>query len=63
MQLRISFIVVLACAALAQARYLNVHGDPLQKCSQAGMALTGYTRSGECYAHDDDQGLCVMCDV
>jgi hypothetical protein len=25
------------------------------------MALTGYTRSGQCYAHDDDHGSHHVC--
>jgi hypothetical protein len=59
--LRVALIVVLACATLVHARYLNVHGDPLQKCSRSGMALTGFTRSGECYMHDDDHGSHHVC--
>ena len=57
----VSLLAFVACASLVQASYLNVHGDPLQRCSQAGMALTGYTRSGECYAHDDDHGSHHVC--
>jgi hypothetical protein len=49
--LSFALIVMLACSSLVHARYLNLHGDPLQKCSHTGMALTGYTRSGQCYAH------------
>jgi uncharacterized protein (DUF2237 family) len=51
--LRFLILALLACAS--HARYLNVHGGALQKCSQHGMALTGFSRTGECYAHDDDQ--------
>ncbi len=57
--LRFLILALLACAS--HARYLNVHGSALQKCSQHGMALTGFSRTGECYAHDDDQGSHHVC--
>lgn len=41
--------------------YLNVLGDALQKCSGPGMALTGFTRTGHCVAHDDDAGSHHVC--
>ena len=28
--------------------HLNVNGTALARCSQQGMALTGFTRTGEC---------------
>jgi uncharacterized protein (DUF2237 family) len=59
--LRLFVFALLACAVPARARYLNVHGGALQKCSQHGMALTGFSRTGECYAHDDDQGSHHVC--
>ena len=34
--------------APASAALQNVNGGELQKCSGAGMALTGFTRNGKC---------------
>ena len=31
-----------------------MNGGALAKCSGAGMALTGFTRTGECVDQDDD---------
>ncbi|KAL1519042.1 hypothetical protein AB1Y20_003310 [Prymnesium parvum] len=45
-------------AALA---YRNVHGGELERCSGAGMALTGFTRSGHCVDRYDDQGSHHIC--
>merc|ERR1712039_951621 len=39
----------------------NVLGGELQKCSQPGMALTGFTRNGQCMDHDDDAGSHHVC--
>lgn len=39
----------------------NVHGRPLQPCSQAGMAKTGYTRSGQCIDQEGDTGSHHIC--
>jgi uncharacterized protein (DUF2237 family) len=47
-------------AALASA-YTNVLGTPLKKCSSAGMALTGFTRQGECVDEHDDDGSHHIC--
>ena len=47
-------------AALAAA-YTNVLGTPLKKCSGAGMALTGFTRQGECVDMNDDAGSHHIC--
>lgn len=41
--------------------YLNVYGQPLQPCSQDGMALTGYIRSGYCVDRWNDQGSHHVC--
>eukprot|EP00801_Mesodinium_rubrum_P012848 Mrub_12974.p1 GENE.Mrub_12974~~Mrub_12974.p1 ORF type:complete len:166 (+),score=38.15 Mrub_12974:24-521(+) len=43
------------------SEYLNVYGRKLEKCSGAGMALTGFTRTGECTDHDDDAGSHHIC--
>merc|ERR1719409_1062729 len=41
--------------------YTNVLGTPLKKCSGAGMALTGFTRTGECVDQNDDAGSHHIC--
>ena len=45
----------------ADANYLSVTGKELEKCSGPGMALTGFTRTGQCVAHDDDAGSHHVC--
>ena len=47
--------------AIAAAAYLNVNGTTLQHCSGPGMALTGFTRSGECIDRNDDAGSHHIC--
>ncbi|KAL7532263.1 hypothetical protein ACHAWF_004071 [Thalassiosira exigua] len=39
----------------------NVYGDPLEPCSQPGMAKTGYTRSGQCVDQEGDTGSHHIC--
>ena len=41
--------------------YRNIYGQPLQDCSHEGMALTGYTRTGQCVNEIDDQGSHHIC--
>merc|ERR1711871_92751 len=41
--------------------HLNVFGEPLQRCSHTGMALTGFTRSGSCEDVEDDVGTHHIC--
>jgi len=41
--------------------YVNVNGGTLQKCSGNGMALTGFTRNGQCIDQDDDAGSHHIC--
>ena len=41
--------------------YKNVYGGELQRCSKKTMALTGFTRDGECRNHDDDAGSHHVC--
>merc|ERR1719261_2263681 len=41
--------------------YTNVNGGPLQKCSGKGMALTGFTRNGQCIDQNDDAGSHHIC--
>merc|ERR1712178_426037 len=53
---------VLLALAVAQAQaYLNVNGTTLKSCSGPGQALTGFTRSGHCVAHNDDAGSHHVC--
>ena len=52
--------LVLALLPLAAA-YRNVNGGELASCSSSGMALTGYTRSGECIDQNDDAGSHHVC--
>lgn len=42
-------------------KYKNVYGNTLQSCSQEGMALTGWTRSGQCVDFNDDTGSHHIC--
>jgi uncharacterized protein (DUF2237 family) len=39
----------------------NVLGTPLLPCSAAGMAVTGYDRTGSCNAHSTDRGSHNVC--
>jgi len=39
----------------------NVHGSALKLCSEDGMAMTGFTRTGTCTEKDDDQGSHHIC--
>merc|ERR1711966_521536 len=41
--------------------YTNVLGGNLQKCSGDGMALTGFTRNGQCIDRNDDAGSHHIC--
>jgi len=41
--------------------YRNVFGESLSSCSQDGMALTGFTRTGYCVDRNDDQGSHHIC--
>merc|ERR1712046_340857 len=41
--------------------YLNVNNTTLQRCSHAGMALTGFTRNSQCVDQDDDHGSHHIC--
>merc|ERR1719491_202262 len=41
--------------------YLNLYGKPLESCSEDGMALTGFTRSGSCVELDEDVGSHHIC--
>ncbi len=51
----------LFCLVGASSAYLNVNGGALQKCSGKGMALTGFTRNGQCVDRNDDQGSHHIC--
>lgn len=41
--------------------YENVNGETLGRCSQDGMALTGFTRNGHCVNRNDDAGSHHIC--
>lgn len=43
------------------AKYTNVYGNELQRCSTSGTALTGYTRNGFCVEQSDDIGSHHIC--
>jgi uncharacterized protein (DUF2237 family) len=43
------------------SEYKNVYGDSLSSCSSDGMALTGYTRTGNCVDQNDDTGSHHIC--
>jgi len=59
----ISQIIVLSASSLVVALpgYQNVLGGELQRCSGAGMALTGFTRNGHCVNRVDDAGSHHIC--
>ena len=40
---------------------LNVFGEPLKKCSEAGMALTGYDKTGYCSDNGDGEDYESVC--
>lgn len=48
------FLLALSCVGMHA--YTNVNGASLERCSGAGMALTGFTRTGECIDLLDDVG-------
>merc|ERR1719261_2322918 len=45
----------------ADANYLSVTGKELERCSGPGMALTGFTRTGQCVDQQDDAGSHHVC--
>ena len=52
---------MLALSATIASAYLNVNGGPLERCSGPGMALTGFTRNGQCVDQQDDAGSHHVC--
>lgn len=54
-------VLIAATPAFASEAYSNVYGQTLQPCSNSGMALTGYTRTGYCVDQNDDQGSHHIC--
>ena len=54
-------LLFLGVASLTAHAYRNVKGEVLQKCSGTGMALTGFTRNGQCIDENDDQGSHHVC--
>lgn len=53
--------VLLLAQITATTAYKNVLGKELAHCSGAGMALTGYTREGQCVDRYDDAGSHHIC--
>ena len=53
--------VLLLTQITATTAYKNVLGKELEHCSGAGMALTGYTREGQCVDRYDDAGSHHIC--
>ncbi|KAH8072045.1 DUF2237-containing protein [Aureococcus anophagefferens] len=53
--------VLLLAQITATTAYKNVLGKELEHCSGAGMALTGYTREGQCVDRYDDAGSHHIC--
>ena len=41
--------------------YKNLYGETLKPCSRPGMAMTGFTRDGECRHHDGGSGRHNVC--
>jgi len=56
-----TILLLLASAVTTLAEYRNIYGETLQDCSTAGMALTGYTRTGQCVDQYDDRGSHHIC--
>jgi len=55
------FGTLLAAGLKLSIAYTNVYGEDLRACSQEGMALTGYTRTGYCVDQQDDSGSHHIC--
>ena len=53
--------VLTAPAAALDKGKKNVLGQPLERCSGKGMALTGFTRNGHCVDLNDDAGSHHVC--
>ncbi|KAL7486033.1 hypothetical protein ACHAW6_011632 [Cyclotella cf. meneghiniana] len=45
----------------SSSSHVNLYNQPLQPCSTAGMAQTGYTRDGTCVDRYDDSGSHHIC--
>lgn len=57
----LSTITLATLSAANASNYKNVYGQTLQSCSSDGMALTGFTRSGNCVDQQDDSGSHHIC--
>mmetsp|Transcript_8983 Transcript_8983/g.21861 ORF Transcript_8983/g.21861 Transcript_8983/m.21861 type:complete len:181 (+) Transcript_8983:62-604(+) len=61
---KLANLIVLAGAFIHNATAddaKNVYGNPLQPCSQDGMAKTGFDRSGKCVDEANDTGSHHIC--
>ena len=56
-----SLALLAGLSGSAAAAYQNVLGGELERCSGAGMALTGFTRIGKCVDRNDDAGSHHVC--
>lgn len=48
-------------SSVANGEHLNVYGKALQQCSEASMAMTGFSRDGKCASHEGDAGSHHVC--
>merc|ERR1719148_16664 len=55
------FTAVSSTKTVVDRTHWNVYGKPLESCSEDGMALTGFTRSGSCVELDEDVGSHHIC--
>merc|ERR1719148_202056 len=55
------FTAVSSSKTVVDTTHWNVYGKPLESCSEDGMALTGFTRSGSCVELDEDVGSHHIC--
>lgn len=68
-KMSLHLLVLAGVAATAQAGTedwspgdnVNLYGRPLEECSEQGMAITGYTRTGYCNLHQGDSGSHNVC--
>merc|ERR1719491_161474 len=54
-------VSVSSTQTVVDTTHWNVYGEPLESCSEDGMALTGFTRSGSCVELDEDVGSHHIC--
>lgn len=57
----LSLLSILQLFSAVVSENLNVYGEELESCSSSGMALTGWTRNGDCVDYDEDSGSHHIC--